>query len=93
MLNRQAHQQPKNGTLRVCQQPFSCHFSCSEDKKHLYSRPVERFLSTNQPRPKCCSVAPEASKIDLVTAIRSPYFGRREPSPDRNYAKMKAVKK
>ena len=81
----------KNGTLWVCQQPSSCHFSCSEAKKHLYSRVVERFLSTNQPRPKCCGVAPGASKIGLVKDIRSPYFGQREPSPERNYAKMKVV--
>ena len=81
----------EKGTLWVCQQPSTCHFSCSEDKKHLYRREVERFLSTNQPRPKCCDVAPEASKIGLVLDIRSPYFGRREPSPVRNYAKMKVV--
>ena len=81
----------KNGASWVCVQPSTCHFSCSEDKKHLYTPAVERFLSTNQPRPKCCGVAPEASKIGLVGDIRSPYFGRREPSPDRNYAKMKVV--
>ena len=77
----------KNGTLWVCQQPSSC----SEAKKHLYSRAVERFLSTNQARPKCCGVAPGASKTALVLDSRSPYFGRREPSPERNYAKMKVV--
>ena len=83
----------EKGILWVCQQPSTCHFSCSEDKKHLYRRAVERFLSTNQPRPRCCGVAPEASKIGLVLDIRSPYFGRREPSPVRNYAKMKVVMK
>ena len=83
----------KNGVSRVCVQPSTCHFSRSEDKKHLYTPAVERFLSTNQPRPKCCGVAPEASKIGLVGNIRSPYFGRREPSPERNYAKMKVVTK
>ena len=52
---------------------------------------VERFLSTNQHRPRCCGVTPEASKIGLVMDRRSPYFGQREPSPVRNYAKMKVV--
>ena len=70
----------KNGTLWVCQQPSSCHFSCSEDEKHLYSGAVERFLRTNQQRPKCCGVKPDAW-----------YFGRRKHSADRNYAKMKVI--
>ena len=72
----------KNGTLWVCQQPSLCHFSCSEAKKHLYNRAVKRFLRTNQARPKCCGIAPDcgASKTG---------FGRRGPSPERNYAKMK----
>ena len=65
------------GIYWICQQPSTCHFACSEDKKHLYKREVERFLNTNQSRPKCCGVAPEASKD--------------EPSPDRNFAKMKVV--
>ena len=83
----------EKGTLWVCQQPSTCHFSCSEARKHLYTPSVERFLSTNQPRPKCCGVIPEASKIGLVSSIKSPYFGRREPSPERNYAKMIMVTK
>ena len=81
----------EKGTFWHCKQPSTCHFFCSEDKKHLYRGVVERFLSTNQHRPRCCGVAPEASKIGLVMDRRSPYFGQREPSPVRNYAKMKVV--
>ena len=77
------------GIYWACKQPSTCHFACSEDKKHLYKREVERFLSTNQRRPKCCSVVPEVSKAGLDMSGKR--FGQREPSPDRNYAKMKVV--
>ena len=43
-----------NGVLRVCMQPSTCHFSCSEDQKYLYTGGVEDFLNTGQSRPLCC---------------------------------------
>ena len=82
----------KKGTFWHCKQEDSpCHFKCSEDQVDLYDKAVKKFLATKQDRPKCCGVAPEASKIGLVLDRRSSYFGRREPSPDRNYAKMLVV--
>ena len=44
----------EKGTLLVCQQPSTCHFSCSEGRGYLYGRAVECFLRTNQDRPLCC---------------------------------------
>ena len=81
----------EKGTFWHCKQPSTCHFLCSEDQMDLYDKAVKKFLTTNQKRPKCCGVAPETSKIGLVMDRRSPYFGQREPSPTRNYAKMKVV--
>ena len=80
------------GTFWYCKQDDSpCHFICSEDQVDLYDKGVKKFLTTRQPRPMCCGVAPEASKIGLVMDRRSPYFGRCEPSPVRNYARMLVV--
>ena len=82
----------EKGTFWYCKQDDSpCHFICSEDEMELYDKAVKKFLATNQKRPKCCGVAPEASKIGLVMSRKTPYFGQREPSPVRNYAKMKVV--
>ena len=69
----------EKGTLWVCQQPSTCHFSCSEDQKYLYSRAVERFLRTNQAQPLCCmgegtSRNYAKMKVDVVTSLARPFF-------------------
>ena len=65
------------GTLWVCQQPSTCHFSCSEDKQYVYSRAVERFLSTNQARPLCCmgeGTSCNYAKMKVVISLARPFF-------------------
>ena len=71
----------KNGTLWICEQPSTCHFSCSEDQKYLYSGAVEDFLSTGQPRPLCCRGENDVrnyAKMNVVTNMEkefcSPFF-------------------
>ena len=69
----------EKGTLLTCQQPSTCHFSCSEDQKYLYSRAVECFLRTNQDRPLCCmgegtSRNYAKMKADTVTSLGRPFF-------------------
>ena len=69
----------EKGTFWHCKQPSTCHFFCSEDQKYLYSRAVERFLSTNQARPLCCmgedGVRNYAKmKADVVTSLGRPFF-------------------
>ena len=69
----------EKGTLWTFQQPSTCHFSCSEDQKYLYSRAVERFLRTNQARPLYCmgegtSRNYARMKADVVTSLARPFF-------------------
>ena len=69
----------EKGTLWTCQQPSTCHFSCSEDQEYLYSRAVERFLRMNQARPLCCmgegtSRNYAKMKVDVVTSLARPFF-------------------
>ena len=68
----------KGLTLWVCQQPSTCHFSCSEDEKYLYSGAVEDFLSTSQPRPLCCmgEGMRNYAKMKVVTDMGKESFGR-----------------
>ena len=69
----------EKGTLLTCQQSSTCHFSCPEDQKYLYSRAVEYFLRTNQDRPLCCmgegtSRNYAKMKADTVTYLGRPFF-------------------
>ena len=69
----------KKGTLLTCQQPSTCHFSCSEDQKYLHGRAVECFLRMNQDRPLCCMGEDGTRnyakmKVDTVTALGRPFF-------------------
>ena len=69
----------KNGTLWVCMQPSTCHFSCSEDQKYLYAGAVEDFLNTGQSRPLCCmgeDGTRNYAKMKVVTDIGKENFTR-----------------
>ena len=69
----------KGFTLWVCQQPSTCHFSCSEDQKYLYGGAVEEFLSTGQPRPLCCmgeGTSRNYAKMKVVTDMSKESFAR-----------------
>ena len=69
----------KNGTSWVCQQPSTCHFSCSDDQRYLYRDAVEDFLSTRQPRPLCCmgeDYVRNYAKMKVVTDMEKESFAR-----------------
>ena len=69
----------KGLTLWVCQQPSTCHFSCSEDQKYLYGGAVEDFLNTAQPRPLCCmgeDYVRNYAKMKVVTDMSKESFAR-----------------
>ena len=69
------------GTFCFCAEPSSCHFRCSEEDAPLYDKAVKKFLATNQARPKCCGVTPEASaernyaRIKVVKDMEKANFG------------------
>ena len=60
----------EKGTFWFCDEPFSCHFICSEEEAFLYDKAIKEFLATKQDRPKCCSVTPEASAERNYARIR-----------------------
>ena len=69
----------KNGSSWVCVQPSTCHFSCSEDQKYLYTGAVEDFLSTGQSRPLCCMGEDNVrnyAKMKVVTDMGKESFTR-----------------
>ena len=72
----------KRGELWLCNQRDSCHFSCREDEAFLYDKAIKEFLATNQARPMCCGVTPEASaernyaRLEVVKDITKTSFGR-----------------
>ena len=63
----------------VCMQPSTCHFSCSEDQKYLYTSGVEDFLNTGQSRPLCCmgeDGVRNYAKMKVVTTMEKASFTR-----------------
>ena len=70
------------GTFWFCGEPSSCNFICSEDQACLYDKNIKDFLATNQERPVCCSVGPEAptkrnyARFRVVSDIGKQNFGR-----------------
>ena len=77
-------------TLLVCQQPSTCHFSCSEDQKYLHTRAVQCFLRTKQDRPLCCMSEDGTRnyakiKVDTTTALGRPFFVCSKKSDPCNY--------
>ena len=49
----------ENGTFWSCGEPSVC-FVCSEEEAPLYDKAIKAFLSTNQDRPRCCAITPDA---------------------------------
>ena len=44
------------GTFWFCGEPSSCHLICREEDELLYTKAVQTFLKTDQPRPVCCGI-------------------------------------